>query len=388
MNETSVCRQISLKLPNKDRFGRAESGFIEAIQPNGVSSPTSSFLASVLPGHRIEHVGRKALGFVPYGYDSKFIPPSSLFFQTVHMCFTNHHPLTLRPEVLMFLIAHEVATAVNLNPEEFSHLFTRSRDKVKINVRHDGLCYGDPESPWGEAIALFRPKLEEVVPPGIMQHMLPGFTTATPETDTASLIVFMNAAQKFYDYNTYTMCGIPDIRLAGTPKDYRKILNAATQLSEVFANPLGRYFKHLLPILQKIVGQAEGEAIDENFWKSIYKFSSESGSDKFNGWISAFVNYVQPAEEGRACRHSKSSGGVLVEKSENAFDWTRAEEGKWGIHGLALGSVPSHVSTAPFTWHYMDTSYSMLFAGGMLAIDIENGSLMPGLSYAVLHQQG
>ncbi|MBI2475056.1 DUF4419 domain-containing protein [Candidatus Uhrbacteria bacterium] len=288
----------------------------------------------------------------------------------------------------MFLISHEVATAVNLNPEEFSHLFTRSRDKVKIDVQHDNLCYGDPKSPWGEAIVLFRPKLEDVVPPGIMQHMLPGFTTATPETDAASLVVFMNATQKFYDYSTYTSCGIPDIRLAGTPEDYRKVLNAAMQLSEVFARPLGRYFKHLLPVLQKIVDQAGGEILDEYFWKSLYKFSSESGSDTFNGWISTFVNFILQSEDERSVRRNKSPKGVLIEKSDDAFDWTRAEEGRWGIHGIALGSVPSHISTVPFTWHYMDSSYPMLFAGGMLAVDIDDGSLMPGLSYAVLHQHG
>ncbi|MBI4812476.1 DUF4419 domain-containing protein [Candidatus Falkowbacteria bacterium] len=387
MEKTQVCRQISLRIPKRDDSGHQQPGFIQAVQPKRQKMRTADFLASILPGHRIEHVGRETLGFLSDGYISGYIPPSSLFFQTVHSCFTNHHPLTLRPEVLMFLIAHEIAVTVNLNPSMYSNLFTRSRKKVKIDVRHDGLTYGDPESPWGEAIALFRPRLEEVVPPGIMQHMLPGFTTATPETDAASLVVFMNAAQKFYDYHTYSACGIPDIRLAGTPEDYRKILNAATQLSEVFAGTLGRYFKHLLPILQKIAGQAAGESLNEAFWSSIYKFNSGSGSDTFNGWISAFVNYVQPAEGDLVIKRSKFPKGVLTEKSANAFDWTRAEEKPWDFHGLPLGSVPSHVSTAPFTFHYLDTEYPMLFAGGVLAIDIDNGSLMPGLSYAVLQKQ-
>lgn len=84
MSKTPLCRQISLNIPNKDVYGRPQPGFIESVQPKGASTPTANFLASVLPGHKIEHVVRETLGFVPVDYNPEFIPSSSLFFQTIH----------------------------------------------------------------------------------------------------------------------------------------------------------------------------------------------------------------------------------------------------------------------------------------------------------------
>jgi hypothetical protein len=372
MNETTICRTIQVEVKDDGRgYGRRRGGAITTEPAPTGRIATAALLQASLPGKKFEHAARPDSLDVCHGRPQ----PTSLFFQAVHACFADHHALTLRPEVLMHLIVNEIATTVKMHPEAYRGLFTTSPDKQRIDVRHDGLRLGDPKSPWHEAIAMFSPKLRELVPPGIMDHMLPSFTTATVETQTASLVAFMAAASPFYDYHVHTRCGIPEIRLAGTPDDYRKMLNAAAQLSEVFRPHLGRYFDHLLPVLTTLTSQADGAPVDEAFWRSIYKFESSSGTAAFNGWSAAFVNYVNDAQR-----------NLLVEKPADVFDWQNPGSG-WGMRGLQSGSVPSQICTAPFQWHYFNETKKMLFAAGMLAVDEHEGSVMPGLSYAVLHDE-
>lgn len=380
---SQVCRVFQPQIPVRDRHGRHEGGFVQAVPAFDCKSSMEAMVKAVLPDHTIEHLGR---GTIALRRGGPTFQATSLFFQAVHQCFKEHHPLVLRPEVLMHLIVHEVATTVNRYPEEFRHLFTGSAQKERIDVRHDGLVSGVPDSPWDEAIQLFEPELQKVVPGGIMEHMLPGFSTETPITRAASLVAFMDAAQKFYNYHTDTWCGIPEIRLMGTPEDYRRIMVAAQQLSERFESRLGRYFHHLLPVLQTLYQQANGAPTDEHFWSSIYKFKSSSGTERFNGWLSTFINYVQQAEI-PAARNRVAQAGGLVLKSEQAYEWDDIGKKDSLMPGIDLGSVPSHISTVPFTWHYLDVrEFPMLFAGGVLSVEVVDGALMPSLSYAVLHQ--
>ena len=379
---TPICRTFTPQIQETSRWDRSLGGIIKPKQAPQALVAVSTFLEKVLPGKAIAHLARKEMvDVLPYSNPS----PSCLFFQAVHACFSKHYPLTLRPEVLMQLIVGEVATTVKRHPDEYRHLFTRAPDKTRIDVRHDGLRPGDPESPWGEVAELFDLALRKVVSPGIMEHMLPSLSTATPETTVASLIAFMDAAQKFYDYHTHTLCGIPEIRLAGCAEDYKKILRATAQLAEVFDGHLGPYFTHLIPVLQTLAAQANGAKVDESFWKSIYKFESHSGTDCFNGWLTAFINYVQTAPR-KAYGKTPATPGELVSKPENLYDWTESDGGH-SLRGLGLGSVPSHVSTAPFTWHYFGEEHKMLFVAGVLGIEECAGSVMPMLSYGVLHDE-
>jgi len=343
---------------------RATGQFVEVVPATTTHISTRRFLEEMFPQDRIEHLGHTEDVEVARDYHLDFVLLHSLFFQTVHRCFAAHHPLTLRPEVLMYLIVHEIAVTVNKYPEEFRHRFTRSQEKVKISVRHDELMLGNPSSPWQAAIALFDPKLRAVVPAGIMKHLLPEFSTATPQSKTASLIAFMDATQNYFEFEMQTMCGIPEIRLAGTADDYRKIVNAASQLAEVFSGRLGTYFAHLLPVLAKIAEQADGASLDEEFWRSIYKYESWSGGDDWNGWLSAFVHYEQIGEE---------------------FFPRLADQSDWNRSSLTPKRISPHVSSVPFQWDCLEKLMPMQLVGGVLAVDLHEGSLMPGLSYAVLH---
>lgn len=379
---TKICRTINVDIEESSRYRGRTGNKVSTKDLPGKKVPLADFLATILPGKPIESVGRSQI--LELGYARR---PTSLFFQAVHECFDEHYALTLRPEVLMHLIVSEVATTVRRNPEDYRSLFTSSKDKEKsrIDVEHNGLRLGDPSSPWHEVLSMFGSALRERVPPGIMEHMLPPFSTATVESQAASMVAFMDAAGSYYDYHCHTLCGIPEVRLAGEPEDYRRILNAARQLAEPFGPHLGRYFDHLLPVLSTLSEQAAGAPVDQSFWRSIYKYESHSGSNLFNGWITAFVNYVQTVEI-QESKYQKAQKGEVVAKPEELYDWTQLE-GPYGMRGLNVGSVPAQVCTAPFTWHCRGEEKKMLFAGGVLGVDDVDGSVTPSLSYAVLRDE-
>lgn len=370
---TPICRSISLDLIDTDAWDLKDNVVAEPIPTGQIN--VADFIQEILPGHQVEHLGRKNM----VAFQERIDSPSSLFFQAVHSCFCNHYPLALRPEILMFLITHEVATMVKMHPEAYRHLFTKSVNKERIDIRHDGLERGNPDSPWDEALALFSGPLAEAVPSNLMRYFLPDLTTDTAESKLASLVCFMEAASPFYNYHTWTRCGIPEIRLLGVAEDYQRVLQSAQSLSEYFSDHLGLYFQHLIPVLKKIVEQANGAPLDEDFWSSIYKYESASGTDHFNGWLTAFVNYVQ-VQKDRDCLE-------LKQKSDDLFDWHRMhEDNGWCIPGLDVGSVPSHVSQAPFTWHYYNKELPMIFLGGVLGVDNEDGYATPTLSYGVVNK--
>jgi|SRR5271166_145806 len=361
MNQTPVCRSFSLVVIDKDRYSENRGNRVVPVPVSKDRMPVESFLKAVIKNAKIEHLGRNEMASLEYNRAN----PSSLFFQGLHQAFAKHHPFALRPEVLAYLISFNVAETVKRHPEDYRHLFTKATGKELIQIRHDGLVRGS-KSPWHEVFPMFNAGLREKVPAGIMEHMLPGFSTATPESDAASMVSFMDAASPFYDYHVRTLCGIPEIRLLGTPEDWKKLKTAAAMLAEPFAKHLGPYFENLLPVISTLADQANGAHQDSEFWTSIYKWESESGGPKFNGWIAAFLYYVQ-------------EDGKLGVKHDRHFNWKKS-------YGLPSGCAPAHVSSVPFVWEYLGTEIPMSFVGGVLGLDVEDGYLTPALSYGVIEK--
>ncbi len=370
ITKTPVARTVTLDLMSEDRWSRNER-VVEEPAPTARFT-VASFVTQLFPEQVIEHLGRKELVNVAESEYDTAPSPSSLFFQAVHKAYKSHHALGLRPEVLMYLINSVVAETVRRHPEEYRDLFTSSEKVTDIHITHNDIRFGDPNSPWDEALAMFEDALKPYMPSRIMSQMLPDFTTATSESNVASLVSFMDAASPYYDYHGYTLCGIPRIVLFGEASDYRKVVNAATELSGNFRKHLSSYFEHLIPVLATIAKAAEGGRINEDFWSRIYKYEDGSGTPSFNGWITAFLWYLTQVGD-------KKQQNSLVEKESYQFDWKKMERS-----GISSGSEPAHVCRVPLTWHYFGKEVNLHMIGGVLGVDIADAAITPNLSYGVL----
>lgn len=340
--------------------------------PQGVEqASTSALLLAAMPGcSTLHHVSNETYtareGAREVGVN--------LLIQTLNYCYDQHVSFSFAPEVAWYMITNAVAETVRQDPGTYAHLFTTKpgeKQKVKVYINH--FIYGQPND-WTQGIAQFDAELRKLVPDGIMDHMLPKFSTATPVSNVALLLSFMDAASPFYEYEMMTLCGIPSIRLEGTAEDWRLVRTKAQALSEVIPTLRG-YFDALLPVLDEIAATASGKTPDLRFWSNIFKLDGGSGGPYVNGWITTFFAYGVNTDW-----HTKEK----ITSLRKSFGWEQTALRSFG--GWKTNQFPLHIAGAEFTWVYYDQEYPMQFAAGILDVKQDGEFLSPRLGFAVLER--
>lgn len=283
----------------------------------------------------------------------------SPLIQTLHLAFSQHYPVSLKPEVLWYTISSEMAKHIKYNSEKYKKLFNGDpKEKKIIRTEDNSLIYGCGMEKWLPAMELYRPLLAENIPTKTQNMFLPDFSTADQTANLALLMSFMDAASPYYDYRMRTMCGIPRIRLEGSKEDWKLLISKTSDLQKVFTD-LDPYFSNLIPVLESITAAFDGQ-IDEKFWMSIYKKGGGSGGPYVHGWITAFVVYVN-------------------ERLKRNFDWK-------SFRGLNVADFPTHISQIDFIWEYYGQEIPMNFVGGIVEVTQEDGFLTPKLGVGVIEK--
>ncbi|MFF4653248.1 DUF4419 domain-containing protein [Streptomyces sp. NPDC001380] len=278
---------------------------------------------------------------------------SSLLLRALHLCFCAHLPLSLSPELLWYTVVHEVATHVRLNSDTYAGLFTDTPgEKRTITVRDDSLL---DEPDWQRSLDMVRHPLRERIGDDVADLLQPAFSTTTPVDASATLVSLMDVVSPYYDFSWISLCGIPRIRLEGTAQDWRLLTARVRGLEEWFEG-LQPWLRNLRPVLASIAATACGEPVDQDFWRSIYKWRSASGGARVTGWITAFFAHRYSADGPRP------DVGDMIQ--EDRF--------------------PAHVSRVPYTWERPDGTRSMAFLGGVLGIERDGDWIRPRLGFAVL----
>ena len=138
---------------------------------------------------------------------------------------------------------------------------------------------------------------------------------------------------------------------------------------------LSFWTKNLYPILDKIYESSNGN-IDNKFWKSIYKWDSESGGNTVTGWIIRFFPYL--GEESNKHLNPYLSTDIDSAQIRNNFSL-------WGLHGSSFGSG---ISSCDFEWDYFKTFYRMQFCAGFIGISQNklDMTLRPEINWFIAHK--
>ncbi|MFE7191426.1 DUF4419 domain-containing protein [Kitasatospora sp. NPDC057541] len=310
------------------------------------------FLRTVVrEGFTVHHRSTGALlGSPP---DKRDASGSSLLLRALHLCFCAHLPLSLSPDLLWYTVVHEVATHVRLNSDTYAELFTDTPgEKQLITVRDDSLLH---EPDWQQSLHLIQRPLRERIGDDVADLLQPTFSTTTPVDASATLVALMDVVSPYYDFRWHTLCGIPRIRLEGTAQDWHRLTVRVRELEGRFAG-LRPWLRNLRPVLATIAATAAGEPVDQDFWRSIYKWQSASGGARVTGWITAFF------------AHGYLANGPQPAVGEVIHD----------------GRFPSHLSRVPYRWQRPDGIRSMVFLGGVLGIERDGDWIRPRLGFAVL----
>jgi hypothetical protein len=267
-------------------------------------------------------------------------PPVHPLAAAVDLAFGQHRPLVLTPDAVWLCLAQSLGLHVERNAEQLRGRLVRHTGKLELKEERHDFRRGNPANDWAGAVdglvAQMRGHLG-----GRADLFVADFSTTGPLERTASQIALMSAMQHYFSYSVYTLCGIPEVTLAGTPEDWASIRRRVAAFGEL---DLGWWVAALDPVIAQLEATARG-AIDREFWRSMYKAESQSGGDRSTGWFTSLFAYL----------------GTKPER--NRFDPFDARRG-----GYTLSAFPPGRSTAPFTWRYLGERLEMALVGGMWGV--------------------
>lgn len=237
--------------------------------------------------------------------------------------------------------------------------------KKKIKIRRDDFVLNSLSNPWHEVIDDFCSQIDDLTKNDIADKLTANFSTTSKDSRVASQIVLMDAMQQYFEYHFSTMCGIPEIRLAGDKEDWEKVQSKANSLLELIPE-FGIWFKSLNEILQNFI-DAFDDKVDEQFWNEIYKVQGGSGGPYVSGWLIALFPYLADNVKNRYITEEETWRDAGL----NMFD------------GLTTENFSYHMNKVPFTWNYHGNEIKMLFVGGLIGVLQENKSLVPTFGYAI-----
>ena len=250
------------------------------------------------------------------------------FVAVLHKAFTDHLPITLRPDDLWLTILQGLAIHVNMDTDKLRALILKDaskEDKHELRVRDDNLKLGDLKNDWSHVFGSFTSQIEEQTVKGTTDVLGMGFSTSTPTTTMAGQCALFKVLASYFDYHTLTnhtltMCGIPEIFLSGSPYDWTLLRKKVEMLR---AYDLDWWVEHLIPICDEFVllswhlhEQEELSVASIQFWSSIYHYDNLSGGPLVTGWVTALFPYLTD-QQARFIPNSKIDWNGRAQYKEN-----------------------------------------------------------------------
>ncbi|MGW1176190.1 DUF4419 domain-containing protein [Kitasatospora sp. NPDC002543] len=303
-------------------------------------------------------------------------PTFSLLLRAAHAAFAEHLPLSLSPDVLWYAVVHEVAVHVRTDPSRHRELFGAADGRRDpIVVRDDGLAgpsarWSGPD--WSRSVGLVREPLAAALGAELVDLFRPDFSTTTPDDAASALVALMDVVSPYYDFRWETRCGIPKVRLEGTAEDWVRLADGVRALARHF-DGLTPWFARLRPVVDEIAATAAGGPVDEDFWRSLFKWHGRSGGPRVTGWLTTFL------------AHTRTPDGP---RPRSSFDWREAADDAYHPNAFEVNDFPSHLSRVPFVWEVLGREVPMVLVGGVLGVERDGEYLRPRLGTAVLEAVG
>ncbi|MBC7567776.1 MAG: DUF4419 domain-containing protein [Pedobacter sp.] len=214
-------------------------------------------------------------------------------FSGMYQAYADHRPFVLSPDIMWLLISQGFARHINSDPEKYRKYFTNQAGKVKLVVKNQGILLDDPNSPWEKAFPKFTSQLDAFAGRELSKVATANFSTTTSVSRAASQLTLMEAVKPYFAFvMIYIKCGIPEITLEGTPKDWQMVLDKTRYLKKY---ELSWWIDELEPLLKEFVKASNGNA-NKDFWRNMFKYHTlkEYGAPKvIDGWIVKFFPYTK-----------------------------------------------------------------------------------------------
>ena len=244
-----------------------------------------------------------------------------LFFLGWDVCFrlfvkayAEHRPVVITPDMIWLLICQGFSHHINLNPEKFRNLLVSHDGKMDIVVKRDnGGNYNNEDI--DSLVSEFSKQVAENTKGTIASDLVANFSTTGPVERITSQITLLDAVKPYFEFiHLDCICGIPYIKLKGTPEDWQSMIERIHQFDRF---GLKWWTTKLEPILKEFVAAAMGHP-EETFWRSIVKklrpdeliwrscIPDDLKPTEIDGWILTFFPY---------CQKGRTPGKVSIEET-------------------------------------------------------------------------
>lgn len=292
--------------------------------------------------------------------------------------FYDHVPLRLTPDALWITVARGFALHVNKNAEKLRHRFVSHAGKEKLTIQRMDF-YPGQDNPWPEAFAEFTEQIDDRTG-GLGKLVRADFSTTGPAEAAASNLMAMETFKAYFEYEMMCGCGIPRITLTGTEEDWSKLRQRAQQFADY---GLEEWITALDPILKQFCDAKIG-TVDDDFWKSMFRFNSGSGPAVMTGWANVLFPYLKDGEEGLYANPYLKDWRERLEVDDKQ-DWRERWEAPQGI---GVGEIPNCMTSVPLKMNWGTQQTEMRLVGGLLAVtqDQETWTVEPECGWVVAYE--
>ncbi len=294
--------------------------------------------------------------------------------RAAHLAFADHRPLALSPDIVWLLMTQMVAREVVADPERFRGiLVSHQAGQEVLKVRRDDFVLGAATNDWPGVFAEFEEQIVARAHDGVASIFSHAFASSQAAEVATRRVTLMKTVSPFYRYEVYTMCGIPEIHLYGSPQDWTWIRTHMGQFGKL---GLAKRMQALEPVIDQFVLAVEGQG-NPYFWRNFYKYEAMSGNETTSGWINLFFlkheDDVVPFDWGQKRPESRSELGIPTEDGL-PYD---------------LHEVPPAWVAQEFLWFYHGQRLPMMLRAGFLGIeqDLQTLALRPRLGWQVMGVQ-
>ena len=252
--------------------GAADSATGTRLINDSLSASRAEYIASQLASKLIDNMitnqeyssaivpGKKYLNGViktSLGDENLVNCDFNTFSKGMMQAFAYHRPVVLSPDMIWLLISQAFAHHINLNADELRDRIVEHEVKMLLTAVSDVDLLADPDHvDWNYIFTDFENMISANTKNGIAELVTADFSTTGPTEKIASQITLMESVKSYFEYEVmYTVCGIPDVTLLGTPDDWRKVLQKASRLS---GYGLDWWIEELDPVLEQFVRAFEG----------------------------------------------------------------------------------------------------------------------------------
>jgi len=321
-------------------------------------SVDQSYLLKTLYGPFVEAHGNS---------DKKLIPTNiHPFIYAAHKAFADHRPLTISPDNIWLLISQGVLTHLSQNSDKFRE-YSKSLTGSNQLIFDDPLYAPGKDNEWLKVVDLFSEKLSNRVNPQLKPFYEPSFSTTDINIKNALKISQLTAHSEQFEFALFSLCGIPEIIVEGTPEDWKLIASKMGQLETI---GMAEWASYLKPVIDEFIKASKGES-NPAFWNSFYKFDNECGNDQVTGWILNFFPYNNKGGM-RQMVHFDPNGTMkpLPDSNPNT-------------------SFPSGRNYLPFKWRVDGRQIDMRFESGFMGVsqDSETLALKAEINWAVVQSK-